>query len=144
MLDGVWSGEYRFLDHEVNKMKQKDRVELNKRYIDQDSLDGNSTGRQLLRRFGEERCGLMDGLVPLDARQAMRFCSTYLREWGKVNELSPGDERQQDPARKSAALLGQEIFPDRAPRTPNWDGQIMQFATGACAIPYRWATRFAD
>jgi putative ABC transport system ATP-binding protein len=33
MLDGVWSGEFRFLDHEVHKMKQKDRVELNKRYI---------------------------------------------------------------------------------------------------------------
>ena len=33
MLDGVWSGEYRFLDHDVHKMKQKDRVELNKRYI---------------------------------------------------------------------------------------------------------------
>ena len=33
MLDGVWSGEFRFLDHDVHKMKQKDRVELNKRYI---------------------------------------------------------------------------------------------------------------
>jgi ABC-type lipoprotein export system ATPase subunit len=33
MLDGVWSGEYRFFDHDVHKMKQKDRVELNKRYI---------------------------------------------------------------------------------------------------------------
>lgn len=33
MLDGVWSGEYRFVDQDVHKMKQKDRVELNKRYI---------------------------------------------------------------------------------------------------------------
>ena len=33
MLDGVWSGEYRFFDHEVHKMKQRDRVELNKKYI---------------------------------------------------------------------------------------------------------------
>ena len=33
MLDGVWSGEYRFFDHDVHKMKQKDRVELNKKYI---------------------------------------------------------------------------------------------------------------
>jgi ABC-type lipoprotein export system ATPase subunit len=33
MLDGVWSGEYRFYDHDVHKMKQRDRVELNKKYI---------------------------------------------------------------------------------------------------------------
>ena len=33
MLDGVWSGEFRFLEHDVHKMKQKDRVELNKKYI---------------------------------------------------------------------------------------------------------------
>jgi len=33
MLDGVWSGEYRFFDHDVHKMKQRDRVELNKKYI---------------------------------------------------------------------------------------------------------------
>ncbi len=33
MLDGVWSGQYRFLGHEVHQMKQRDRVELNKKYI---------------------------------------------------------------------------------------------------------------
>ena len=33
MLDGIWSGEYRFFDHDVHKMKQKDRIELNKKYI---------------------------------------------------------------------------------------------------------------
>jgi ABC-type lipoprotein export system ATPase subunit len=33
MLDGVWSGQFRFLDHDVHAMKQKDRVELNKKYI---------------------------------------------------------------------------------------------------------------
>jgi len=33
MLDGVWSGEYRFYDHDVHKMKQRERVELNKKYI---------------------------------------------------------------------------------------------------------------
>jgi len=33
MLDGVWAGEFRFLEHDVHKMKQRDRVELNKRYI---------------------------------------------------------------------------------------------------------------
>ena len=33
MLDGMWSGEYRFFDHDVHKMKQRDRIELNKKYI---------------------------------------------------------------------------------------------------------------
>ena len=33
MLDGIWSGEYRFFDHDVHKMKQRDRIELNKKYI---------------------------------------------------------------------------------------------------------------
>jgi putative ABC transport system ATP-binding protein len=33
MLDGVWSGQYRFLGHDVHAMKQRDRVELNKKYI---------------------------------------------------------------------------------------------------------------
>jgi len=33
MLDGVWSGQFRFLDHDVHAMKQRDRVELNKKYI---------------------------------------------------------------------------------------------------------------
>jgi ABC-type lipoprotein export system ATPase subunit len=33
MLDGGWSGEFRFFDHEVHAMKPKDRVALNKRYI---------------------------------------------------------------------------------------------------------------
>ncbi len=33
MLDGVWSGQFRFYDHDVHSMKQKDRVELNKKYI---------------------------------------------------------------------------------------------------------------
>src|SRR5579859_766753 len=33
MLDGVWSGQFRFLDNDVHAMKQKQRVELNKKYI---------------------------------------------------------------------------------------------------------------
>jgi putative ABC transport system ATP-binding protein len=33
MLDGVWSGQYRFLGNDVHAMKQRDRVELNKKYI---------------------------------------------------------------------------------------------------------------
>jgi len=33
MLDGAWTGEFHFLDHAVHKMKPKDRVELNKKYI---------------------------------------------------------------------------------------------------------------
>src|SRR5881227_923465 len=33
MLDGDWTGEYRFLEHDVNKMKPKDRVGLNKQHI---------------------------------------------------------------------------------------------------------------
>src|SRR5256886_6208014 len=33
MLDGDWTGEYRFLDQVVHKMKPKDRVGLNKQHI---------------------------------------------------------------------------------------------------------------
>jgi ABC-type lipoprotein export system ATPase subunit len=33
MLDGVWSGQFRFLANDVHAMKQRDRVELNKKYI---------------------------------------------------------------------------------------------------------------
>ena len=33
MLDSNWQGEYYFLSESVHKMKPKDRVELNKRYI---------------------------------------------------------------------------------------------------------------
>jgi ABC-type lipoprotein export system ATPase subunit len=33
MLDHSWTGEYRLLEHEVHRMKPKDRIELNKRYI---------------------------------------------------------------------------------------------------------------
>lgn len=33
MLDGAWMGEYWLLEHCVHKMKPKERVELNKRYI---------------------------------------------------------------------------------------------------------------
>jgi putative ABC transport system ATP-binding protein len=33
MLDSVWQGEYYFLGEPVHKLKPKDRVELNKRYI---------------------------------------------------------------------------------------------------------------
>src|SRR5947207_14610922 len=33
MLDSNWQGEYYFLGETVHKMKPKDRVELNKRYI---------------------------------------------------------------------------------------------------------------
>ena len=33
MLDGDWTGEYRFLGEDVHKLKPKDRAELNKRLI---------------------------------------------------------------------------------------------------------------
>jgi ABC-type lipoprotein export system ATPase subunit len=33
MLDGAWTGEFDFLCHPVHKMKPRDRVELNKKYI---------------------------------------------------------------------------------------------------------------
>ena len=33
MLDGDWSGEFRFLDHPVHAMKPRARVDLNKQYI---------------------------------------------------------------------------------------------------------------
>ena len=33
MLDGAWTGEFEFLGHMVHRMKPKERVELNKKYI---------------------------------------------------------------------------------------------------------------
>jgi putative ABC transport system ATP-binding protein len=33
MLDGEWSGEYRLLEHEVHKLKHKDRIALGKQYV---------------------------------------------------------------------------------------------------------------
>src|SRR4051794_10330447 len=33
MLDGAWTGEFEFLENQVHRMKPKDRVELNKKYI---------------------------------------------------------------------------------------------------------------
>jgi putative ABC transport system ATP-binding protein len=33
MLDGGWSGEFEFFGHQVHRMKPKERVELNKKYI---------------------------------------------------------------------------------------------------------------
>jgi putative ABC transport system ATP-binding protein len=33
MLDGAWTGEFEFFDHPVHRMKPKERVELNKKYI---------------------------------------------------------------------------------------------------------------
>ena len=33
MLDGAWTGEFEFLGHSVHRMKPKERVELNKKYI---------------------------------------------------------------------------------------------------------------
>src|SRR2546427_9898583 len=33
MLDGDWTGEYRFLDHAVHQMKPKDRIALNNQQI---------------------------------------------------------------------------------------------------------------
>jgi putative ABC transport system ATP-binding protein len=33
MLDNAWSGEYRLLEHTVHKLKPKERIELNKKYI---------------------------------------------------------------------------------------------------------------
>jgi len=33
MLDGEWSGEYRLREHEVHKLKHKERVALGKRYV---------------------------------------------------------------------------------------------------------------
>ena len=33
MLDSAWSGEFHFLDHPIHRLKPKERIELNKRYI---------------------------------------------------------------------------------------------------------------
>jgi putative ABC transport system ATP-binding protein len=33
MLDHTWRGEYRLLDHQVDRMKPKERIELNKKYV---------------------------------------------------------------------------------------------------------------
>ncbi|MEP6995985.1 MAG: ATP-binding cassette domain-containing protein, partial [Acidobacteriota bacterium] len=33
MLDHDWTGEYRLLEHEVHRLKPKDRIELNKKYV---------------------------------------------------------------------------------------------------------------
>jgi ABC-type lipoprotein export system ATPase subunit len=33
MLDGAWTGEFEFLGHQVHRMKPKERIELNKKYI---------------------------------------------------------------------------------------------------------------
>jgi putative ABC transport system ATP-binding protein len=33
MLDGAWTGEFEFFDHLVHRMKPRERVELNKKYI---------------------------------------------------------------------------------------------------------------
>jgi len=33
MLDHDWRGEYRLLEHDVHRMKPKDRIELNKKYV---------------------------------------------------------------------------------------------------------------
>jgi ABC-type lipoprotein export system ATPase subunit len=33
MLDGAWAGEFYFVEHAVHKMKPRERVELNKKYI---------------------------------------------------------------------------------------------------------------
>jgi putative ABC transport system ATP-binding protein len=33
MLDHAWRGEYRILDHQVDRMKPKDRIDLNKKYV---------------------------------------------------------------------------------------------------------------
>jgi putative ABC transport system ATP-binding protein len=33
MLDHAWAGEYRLLEHEVHRLKPKERIELNKRYV---------------------------------------------------------------------------------------------------------------
>ena len=33
MLDHDWSGEYRLLEHDVHRMKPRERIELNKKYV---------------------------------------------------------------------------------------------------------------
>jgi ABC-type lipoprotein export system ATPase subunit len=33
MLDHSWTGEYRLLEHQVHKLKPKERIELNKKYV---------------------------------------------------------------------------------------------------------------
>src|SRR5437588_5303911 len=33
MLDGAWTGEFEFVNHTVHRMKPRDRVELNKKYL---------------------------------------------------------------------------------------------------------------
>jgi hypothetical protein len=104
---------------------------------------GSSRSRDLLRAYGSEHCGLMDGLYPLSTEQIKRFCTTYLREWAKIE---PGAHRraQASAARAAASLLPASILPPGATRTEEWDGQILQVAKPACAVPYRWTTAFID
>jgi ABC-type lipoprotein export system ATPase subunit len=33
MLDGAWTGEFEFVNHQVHRMKPRERAELNKKYI---------------------------------------------------------------------------------------------------------------
>jgi ABC-type lipoprotein export system ATPase subunit len=33
MLDHAWKGEYRLLDHQVDRLKPRDRIDLNKKYV---------------------------------------------------------------------------------------------------------------
>jgi hypothetical protein len=76
--------------------------ELSKRYVDEESIDTNTTAGNLLRSFAAEHCGLFDGLYPVAKDQAMRFCTTYAREREKVDGLRPRDPRADVPAEKSA------------------------------------------
>ena len=64
------------------------KEEFAKPYVDQERLAKNSTAGNLLRAYGDEHCNLFDGVLPVEPRQAMRFCATYAREWDKVDRLT--------------------------------------------------------
>ena len=119
------------LKHEVDAAHDK-----------QYALEQGGRAHAALVAFGESRCGLFAGLYPMAPAQAMRFCVTYLREWDQVDELSPGDDRQLLPAAKSAPLLPGSMLPRELSRQDDWREKTLEFAGDACAIPYRWATRF--
>jgi hypothetical protein len=110
----------------------------------QRALDRGGRANAALRHFGEESCGLFDGLYPISAEQGMRICTTYLTEWDQVDEFSPGDDRQRFPAARIAPFMPDTILPRTASRLKNWTGSLAEFARRACAMPYRWATRYAD
>src|SRR5438045_7917342 len=62
MLDSNWQGQYYFLSEPVHKLKPKDRVELNKRYIG----------------FVFQQYHLLDSLTVYEDRKSTRLNSSHL------------------------------------------------------------------